>query len=103
MNKVIFTGNITKETTINNGVLKNTIAVQRSYKNKNTGEYETDFIDFTAFSHNATFLEGYANIGDKIEIIGRLQTGNYVNSTGDTVYTKDVIVEETSILHKVVR
>ena len=58
MNIIALTGNATKDieltyTQSGTAVGKGSIAVRRDFKNKQTGEYETDFINFTAFGKTA--------------------------------------------------
>ena len=101
MNKVILIGNIVNDITIEktssgNSILKNTIAVRRQFKNAD-GEYESDFIRFTAFKRTADFLAQYANKGDRIGLEGRWQTGSYDGANGK-IYTNDLIVDNVGLL-----
>jgi len=101
MNKVILIGNIVNDITIEktssgNSILKNTIAVRRQFKNAD-GEYESDFIRFTAFKRTADFLAQYANKGDRIGLEGRWQTGSYDGANGK-IYTNDLIVDNVELL-----
>lgn len=95
MNKVILVGRLTREielkTAGESSVVKNSLAVDRRFKNKN-GEIETDFINITAFGKTAEFIEKYCKKGTKLVIEGRIQTGSY-EKEGQKVYTTDVIVE----------
>lgn len=103
MNKVIITGNLCRDNDVkvtkdmSSKVLKNTVASKRSYKNKN-GEYESDFINFTAFKQAAEFMEMYTSKGDKVLIEGRWETGSYQNEYGSTVYTNELKVERVELL-----
>ena len=47
-----------------------------------------------AFGKAAEFAEKYFKKGNKIDVSGRIQTGNYINKDGQKVYTTDVVVEE---------
>ena len=40
------------------------------------------------------FSEKYFRKGTKVLVVGRIQTGSYVNKDGQKVYTTDIIVEE---------
>lgn len=103
MNKVIITGNLCRNNDVkvtkdmSSKVLKNTVASKRNYKNKN-GEYESDFINFTAFKQAAEFMEMYTSKGDKVLIEGRWETGSYQNEYGSTVYTNELKVERVELL-----
>lgn len=105
MNKVSLVGNICRdvETTYTSGdnataILRNTIAVQRKYKNKETGQYDSDFINIIAYSHTAEFIKKFFTKGQKIGIVGHIQTGSYTNKDGQKVYTTDVIVEDAEFV-----
>ena len=74
-------------------IYRNTIAVQRRFKDKQTGNYESDFISIQAFGNTAEFLDKYFKKGSKVAIVGHIQTGSYVNKDGAKVYTTDVVVD----------
>ena len=98
MNKVILSGRLTadpevRRTTDGKGVAKYTLAVDRRVA-RNDGETTADFIRCTAWEKKADFAERYLKKGMKIMITGRIQTGNYKDKDGRTVYTTDVIVED---------
>ena len=73
-------------------VARYTLAVDRSYRRD--GENNADFIGCVAFGRTAEFAEKYFRQGTKIAIVGRIQTGSYVNKDGVKVYTTDVVVDE---------
>lgn len=94
MNEVILIGHMTKDidvrqTTSGSTVGRFSLAVDRFGKDK--GE---DFINCVAFDQKAEVLQMYTHKGDKIAVIGRIQTGSYKNKDGQKVYTTDVIVDE---------
>ena len=99
MNKIILSGNVVKENELVNGVVKNTIAVRRDYKNSN-GEYETDFFDIVAFNNCANYLSNYVNKGDKIELSGRMQIKMYQSQDGINRKFYEVIVDSVATLSK---
>jgi len=70
-----------------------TLAVQRSFKNKQTGEYDADFIRCKAFGKTAETLANYVKKGQQVAINGRIETGSYENQQGQMVYTTEVVVE----------
>jgi single-strand DNA-binding protein len=96
MNKTILMGRLTKDVELKNtgdtSVARYTLAVNRSYKKE--GQPDADFINCVAFGKSAEFAEKYFQKGQQVAVVGRLQTGNYKNKEGATVYTTDVIVEE---------
>lgn len=105
MNNVVLIGNLCRDnelryTTGDNAVaiLRNTLAVQRKYKDKASGKYESDFIPIQAFGNNAEFIDKYFQKGSKIAITGHIQTGSYTNKDGNKVYTTDVIVDSSEFV-----
>ena len=101
MNKVILTGRLTRDPDVrysnradgqNTVVSKYTLAVDRRIRQE--GGQQADFIPCIAFGNNGTFAERYLHQGMKISVVGRIQTGSYLNRDGQKVYTTDVIVEE---------
>ncbi len=104
MNKCIFIGRITKDidlqfTQKENAYLMNSVAVQRNYKNQN-GEYEADFIDFIAYGQKAELISNYFKKGDRIGLVGRLETRTYQNQLGTTIYVKELKVDEIEFLQE---
>ena len=73
-----------------------TIAVDRRFK---TQDGQTaDFIPCKAFKQTAEFVEKYFKQGNKIGVVGRIQTGSYTNKEGQKVYTTDVVVENVEFV-----
>ncbi len=104
MNNVNLIGRITKDPEGKNtaqGTLyvKFTVAVNRQFKDKNTNEYVTDFINCVAWGHSATFICDYIKKGNLIAISGNIQTGSY-EKDGAKIYTTEVFVERVQSLEK---
>lgn len=104
MNKIILIGRLVNDTelkTLNNGTnyVQGTIAVNRNYKNSE-GNYEADFIDFSAFGLTAELINKYFVKGDRIGIIGRLQSRSYTNQQGQKIIVREVIVENVEFLQE---
>lgn len=101
MNNTTIVGNLVKDVEVQKigemSILKNTVAVRRDRKEKD-GTYASDFINIVVFGHSADFLGNYAKKGNKVGIIGRIQTGSYENKEGNKVYTTDVIANNAYIL-----
>lgn len=96
MNKVQLIGRVTKEIdlrTTQSGkyVVKFTLAVSRRAKD------EADFISCIAWDKKAEIMEKYVRKGDRIGIVGRMQTGSY-EKDGHKVFTTDIIVEDLEFL-----
>lgn len=98
MNKVIILGNMCKDlevsyTKTNNiKVGKFTLAVRRDKEN-------TDFIQCIAYGKTVELMEKYCHEkGKKLGVIGRIQTGSYIDKDTKKVYTTDIVVEELDII-----
>lgn len=102
MNKVILIGRLSKDnelkyTQSNKEVLNNTIAVNRSYYDSQ-GERQADFINIVVWNERAKLLDKYTKKGDRIAVVGELQTRMYQNDKGDNVYITEVVVSEIEFL-----
>ena len=100
MNKVILIGRLTadvdlRQTQNNISTCRFTVAVNRKYKNEQTGEYDADFVSCVAWRQTAEFISKYFSKGKMIAIEGTLRTGSYQdkNHTDVTHYTTDVYVD----------
>lgn len=103
MNNCNLIGYISRDNEVRNTsndkkVLKNTLAVKKTFKNAN-GEYDTNFINFVAFGQKAEFLTKYTNKGSLIALSGELSTGSYEREDGTKVYTTEVVVEKVKLLN----
>ena len=101
MNKVILMGRLTKDPDVrysqgenSTAVARFSLAVDRRFAKKDSGEQTADFIGCVAFGRSAEFIEKYFRKGMRVTVCGRIQTGNYTNRDGQKVYTTDVVVEE---------
>ena len=102
MNKVLEIGNLTKDvdlitTTSGVSVAKFTIAVQRKYANQD-GEREADFIDCVAWRTQAENLHKYCHKGDKIAVVGAIQTRSYDAQDGTKRYITEVVADEIEFI-----
>lgn len=72
-----------------------TVAVNRKYKNKDTDQYDADFISCVAWKQTAEFVSRYFSKGKMIALQGTLRTGSFQdrNHQDVTHYTTDVFVE----------
>lgn len=97
MNSTQLTGRLTREPDVRyadsgTSVARFTLAVERRFKQE--GSPQADFISCVAFGRTAEFIEKYFHKGMKMELTGRIQTGNYTNKDGAKVYTTDVVAEQ---------
>ena len=97
MNNITLIGRMTADAelkTTNNGVSVTsfTVAVDRAYTPKGQ-EKRTDFIKCVAWSKTAEFLSKNFHKGEKIGIVGRMETRNYEDHDGNKRTAYEVIVE----------
>ena len=71
---------------------KFTVAVNRNFKNKATGEYEADFIRCVAWQQTAEFIGQYLTKGRLIGLSGRIQVRSY-EKDGERRYMTEIIVK----------
>ncbi len=100
MNKVILMGRLIRDPRINYSqgehsmaIARFTLAVNRPMR-KSDQQWEADFIQCVCFGKTAEVVEKYVFQGKKIVVVGRIQTGSYINRDGQRVYTTDVVAEE---------
>lgn len=103
MNKVYLIGNLTKDpelTTTTSGiaVCKFTLAVSRRYVGA-SGERETDFLNIVVWRGQAENCNKYLKKGNKVAIIGRIETRNYEAQDGSKRYVTEIIVDEIEFLN----
>ncbi len=99
LNSVILMGRLTrdpeyKKTQSDISVCKFSIAVERKFQNKQTGERETDFIDCQAWRGTADFISRYFSKGSMVAIEGELQNNNWTDKDGNKRYSYIVQVNQ---------
>ena len=99
MNNFNCIGRVTKDLEVKTSqggtaVLNNTVAINRPFKNKQTGEREADFINFVAFGKTAEIIAQYHQKGSLIGLTGRMQSRSYENSNGQKVFVTELVVNE---------
>lgn len=103
MNKWLGVGNIARDIdfrTTQSGidVCSFTIACNRRYVDKVSGQREADFISCVAFKQTAEFIHKYFEKGMKIAVVGTLQTRSYDAQDGTKRYVTEVLVEEAEFV-----
>lgn len=102
MNSVILIGRLTKDPEVRYvqenqmAVATFTIAIDRpTTKGK---EKKTDFPRIIVFGKQAENCEKFLAKGRLVGIQGRIQTGNYQNKEGITIFTTDVVADRVEFL-----
>ena len=69
------------------------LAVDRDFKNKQTGERETDFINVVAWRQTAEFVSRFFTKGRMAVVEGRLQIRPYTDRDGNKRTAAEVVAE----------
>ncbi len=100
-NKVILVGRLTadpelRQTPSGISSCRFSVAVDRGYKDKNTGERQADFINVVAWRQTAEFVSRYFSKGRVIIVEGSLRNNNYTDNNGVKHYSMDVYADNIS-------
>ncbi len=100
-NKVILMGRLTadpelRQTTSGIASCRFSVAVDRGYKSKDTGERQTDFINVIAWRSTAEFISRYFSKGKMIIVEGSLRNNDYTDKNGVKHYSMDVLADNFS-------
>lgn len=105
MNKTVLVGRLTADPELRqtqSGVAscRFTVAVNRRYADKSTGERQADFITCVAWRQTAEFVSRYFSKGKMIAVEGELRNNNYQdrNHPDVTHYTMDVQVDNVEFV-----
>lgn len=98
LNKVILMGRLTRDpelrhTQSGTAVTSFSLAVDRDFKDKQTGEKTADFIDIVAWRVTAEFVSRYFAKGRMAVVVGSLQTRNWTDKNGSKRTSVEVIAE----------
>ena len=107
MNSVCLIGNLTRDPELRystganqTAICRFTVAVNERRRNPQTQEWEDvpSFIPVVVFGKQAENCDRYLAKGRKVGVMGRIQTGSYVNKEGNKVYTTEVIANSVEFL-----
>lgn len=98
LNHITIMGRLTRDpemrrTQSGTGVCSFTIACERDFTDKHSGEKETDFFDCVAWHKTADFVEQYFSKGRMAVVSGRLQTRSWNDKDGNKRKTTEIVVE----------
>lgn len=98
LNKIIIMGRLVRDpelrrTQTGTGVGFFTLAVDRDFKDKQTGERATDFIDCVAWGTTGEFAQRYFTKGRMAVVQGRLQLRDWTDKEGNKRRSAEVVVE----------
>ena len=103
MNKVYLIGNLTRDPEMrstNTGipVCNFSIAVNRRFRNAQTGQQETDFFNIVAWRQLAELCSRYLAKGRKVAVSGSIQTRSYEAQDGSKRTAFDIVADEVEFL-----
>ena len=71
-----------------------TLAVDRDFKDRSTGERATDFIDVVAWRQTGEFVSRYFTKGRMAVVEGRLQIREWTDKDGNKRRTAEVVADQ---------
>ena len=98
MNHIVIMGRMTRDPELRhtpNGVpvASFTLAVDRGYTAKDSGERQTDFIDVVAWRNSAEFVSKYFTKGQMTAVAGRLQIRDWTDKDGNKRRSAEVVAD----------
>lgn len=98
LNRIIIMGRLTRDPELRRTgsdipVASFTLAVERDFKDKSTGEKITDFIDVTAWRQTAEFASKYFQKGRMAVVEGKLQMRDWQDKDGNKRRTAEVVAD----------
>lgn len=98
LNRIIIMGRLTKDpelrhTNSGTAVASFTIACERDFKDKSTGEKATDFIEVVAWRNAGEFAAKYFTKGRMAVVEGRLQMRDWQDRDGNKRRSSEVVAD----------
>ena len=99
LNKVFIMGRLTRDpelrrTQVGTAVAAFTLAVDRDYKDKASGERATDFIDCVAWRQTGEFVSRYFTKGRMAVVEGRLTVRDWTDQNGNKRRNYEVVADQ---------
>ena len=99
LNHIVLMGRLVRDpelrhTQSGTAVASFTLAVDRGFKDKQTGEKTTDFIDIVAWRQTAEFVSRYFTKGRMAVVEGRLQIRDWTDKEGGKRRSAEVIADQ---------
>ena len=98
LNHIVLMGRLTRDPELRRtgsgiAVANFTIAVDRDFSGRDSGEKETDFIECVAWRQAGEFVSKYFTKGRMIVVSGRLQVRKWKNKEGENRYSTEVVAD----------
>ena len=91
LNKIFLQGRLVAHTPSGVAVASFRIAVDRNYKDRETGERKADFINVVAWRQTGEFVSRFFSKGRMAIVEGELQTRDYTDRDGNRRYATEVV------------
>ena len=98
LNHIVLMGRLTRDPELRRtgsglAVVSFSLAVDRDFGNRETGDRETDFIDIVAWRNTAEFVSKYFTKGRMAVVSGRLQIRNWTDKEGNKRRSAEVVAD----------
>ena len=98
MNQVVLMGRLTRDPELRQTqsgipVASFSLAVDRGYTSKDSGEKQTDFIDIVAWRGTAEFVSKYFGKGQMAAVTGRLQMRDWTDKDNNKRRSAEVVAD----------
>ena len=98
LNKIFVMGRLTRDVELRRTqggtpVASFSLAVDRDFKDKQTGERETDFIDCVVWKQTAEFVAQHFSKGRMAVVEGRLQNRKWTDKDGNKRVSAEIVVD----------
>ena len=98
LNHIVLMGRLTRDPELRRtgsgiAVASFSLAVDRDFGSRETGEKETDFIDIVAWRNTAEFVSKYFTKGRMAVVSGRLQIRNWTDKEGNKRRSAEVVAD----------
>lgn len=99
LNKIFIMGRLTRDpelrrTQTGTPVASFSLAVDRDFKDKSTGERTADFIDVVAWRQTGEFVSRYFTKGRMAVVEGRLQNRNWTDRDGNKRTINEIVADQ---------
>ncbi len=98
LNHIVVMGRLTRDPELRRtgsgiAVTSFSVAVDRDFPNKESGERETDFIDCVAWRNTGEFVSKYFQKGSMAVVSGRLQMRSWTDKDGNKRRTAEIVAD----------
>lgn len=105
LNEITIMGRLVRDpeqryTVTGKSVTSFTLAVDRTYKTKNENDQTTDFIPVVAWGKSGENVAKYIKKGNRLLVMGRLQTRDYINKNNEKRRISEVVARRVQFIDR---